>query len=243
MVPVPDGPYDYADPNAEGAVTTVEIKPLWFGKTEVTWDAYDVFRLRLDDPTAQGGSDAQGSNEDELPPDGIARPTKPYGAPDGGFGHQDFAVLHVTYHAAHQYCAWLTKKTGRSYRLPTEAEWEYACRAGQLPAGPIEDKALLDGMAWYFDTAADATHKVASKGPNAWGLYDLLGNAGEWCSVPDSTKGALRGGSFKDMAEDVHPAARKTQKPSWNMSDPQIPKSKWWLSDGIFVSFRVVCEP
>jgi formylglycine-generating enzyme required for sulfatase activity len=242
MVPVPGCTYEYADPDNEGAKTTVEIKPFWIGKTEVTWDLYDVYRLRLDEPNA-GGSDAQGSGAEEpTDPDAISRPSKPYGAPDLNFGHDGFAAMHITYHAATNYCKWLSKKTGKNYRLPTEAEWEYACRAGQLPAGPIEDTELLGKLAWYFDNAESKTHKCGTKEPNAWGIYDMLGNVGEWCTDPDH-KPALRGGSYREEAPDVNPAARRLQEPSWQMADPQIPKSKWWLSDGPFAGFRVICEP
>lgn len=242
MVPVPGGTYEYADPENGGAIVAIEIKPFWIGKTEVTWDEYDVYMLRLDDPNVAGGSDAQGSATETTDADGISRPSKPYGAPDLGFGHQGFAAMHLTYHAAVNYCKWLSHKTGKKYRLPTEAEWEYACRAGQLPAGPIEDKTLLDRIAWYFENAENKTHKVATKEPNAWGIYDMLGNVAEWCTVPDR-KPALRGGSYQEEASDVHPGARRLYSPSWQMSDPQIPKSKWWLSDGPFAGFRVVCEP
>jgi formylglycine-generating enzyme required for sulfatase activity len=242
MVPVPGCAYEYADPDNEGAKTAVEIKPFWIGKTEVTWDLYDVYRLRLDEPDAAGGSDAQGSGTETTDADGISRPSKPYGAPDLGFGHEGFAAMHITYHAATNCCKWLSKKTGKNYRLPTEAEWEYACRAGQLPAGPIEDTELLGKLAWYFDNAENATHKCGTKEPNAWGICDMLGNVGEWCTDPGH-KPALRGGSYQEEAPDVNPAARRLQKPSWQMADPQIPKSKWWLSDGPFAGFRVVCEP
>ena len=242
MVPIPGGTYEFADPDNAGAKTTVEIKPLWFGKTEVTWDEYDVYLFGLDEPNA-GGSDSQGSREEEpKDADAISRPTKPYGAPDHGWGHRGYPALHLTYHAAEQYCRWLSKNTGKKYRLPTEAEWEYACRAGQLPAGPLEDAALLGKLAWYWDNGQDATHQVASKEPNAWGLYDMLGNAGEWCTVPGA-KPALRGGSYNLEAPDIHAAARRRQTSSWNDSDPQIPKSKWWLADASWAGFRVVCEP
>jgi formylglycine-generating enzyme required for sulfatase activity len=241
MVPIAGASYEYADPDAEGAVTAVEIKPFWVGKTEVTWDEYDVFLLRLDDPSA-GGSDAQGSGAESVDADGLLRPSKPYGAPDLGFGHQGFAAMHLSSHAAINYCKWLSHKTGKKYRLPTEAEWEYACRAGQLPAGPIEDAALLSGLAWHIDNADMKTHPVASAQPNAWGLHDMLGNVGEWCATPEK-KPALRGGSYQEDAASVHPAARRLWKLSWQMADPQIPKSKWWLSDGPFAGLRVVCEP
>ena len=245
MVPVPACAYEMANPEKEGAAETVELPSFWIGTTEVTWDEYDVYMYRLDEEE-KGGDETQGSaaEEEEGEPqtaEAVARPSKPYGAPDAGFGHQGYAALHITYYAAQHYCTWLSLKTGKEYRLPTEAEWEYAARAGALPAGPIEDTAALGEMAWYADNSEDKTHDVGTKAPNAWGIHDMLGNAGEWCTGV-GRKPVLRGGAYDSPAEDVHPAARQYQTSDWNSSDPQIPKSKWWLSDGPFVGFRVVCE-
>ncbi|MGQ9730733.1 MAG: formylglycine-generating enzyme family protein [Candidatus Zipacnadales bacterium] len=247
MVPVPGGLYEYTDPNT-GQTTTVEIKPFWIGKTEVTWDEYDVYRLRLDRPERMGEDAQQGHAQESVgeeetdDPDALARPSKPYGAPDAGFGHQGYATIHITYYAATMYCKWLSLKTGKKYRLPTEAEWEYACRAGQLPAGPIVDTEALGRMAWYADNAEDKAHEVGTKEPNGWGIYDMLGNVAEFVQV-SGRKAVVRGGSWRDEASNVHPAARQVQTAAWNMTDPQIPKSKWWLSDAPFIGFRLVCEP
>lgn len=233
MVYIPGGIYEMPDPTRPGSKRKVVIKSFWMGKTEVTWDEYDVFMYRLDEigtkPSSKKGAHA------------VSRPTKPYGAPDRGFGHHGYPVMSITYYAAEQYCRWLSLKTGRKYRLPTEAEWEYACRAGVLPAGPIANKAWLNRHAWFRDNSDEKTHPVATKEPNAWGLYDMLGNVAEWCRGIDG-RPVVRGGSYIDPAEKVHPAARQHQTPEWNASDPQIPKSKWWLPDAPFVGFRVVCE-
>ncbi len=241
MVPVPGGTYEYSDPDKEGETVTVEIRPLWIGKTEVTWDEYDVYAYRLDEEDTEAeeaGGNAEGEEEDA---DAILRPTKPYGAPDEGWGHSGYAAIHISYWAAREYCKWLSKKTGRKYRLPTEAEWEYACRAGVLPAGPI-DSGTLDESAWFGDNSEARTHAVGAKGPNAWGICDMLGNVAEWCEGPGVWH-VVRGGSYCDKTEDVHPAARARQTPAWNARDPQRPKSMWWLSDAPFAGFRVICEP
>lgn len=205
-------------------------KPFWIAKTETTWDAFDVFAYGLD-RSAKGTA-----------PDAITRPSKPYGAPDRGFGHQGFPALAMTYLAAEQYCRWLTARTGKTYRLPTAAEWEWAARAGnKLPAAPLPP-ADLDKMAWYWDTTEEGTRAVGSKAANAWGLHDMLGNVAEWCTVGGGDP-VVCGGSWKDKRENVHPGARQKQTPAWNRNDPQNPKSKWWLSNGEFVGFRVVREP
>ncbi len=107
-------------------------------------------------------------------------------------------------------------------------------------AASIPSKELAT-VAWHWDNADDKTHPVGKLKPNAWGLHDMLGNAGEWCTGKDG-KPVLRGGTFADKADDVHAGARALQTPDWNVTDPQNPKSKWWLSDGPFAGFRIIRE-
>jgi len=204
-------------------------KPFYIAKTEVTWDAYDIFAYRLDLTEEQKAKGV----------DATSRPSKPYGAPDRGFGHKGYAAVGVPFHAAQQYCLWLSQKTGKKYRLPTEAEWEWACRAGG--DGKPLPKKELDKVAWYFETTEDKTQPVGTKAPNAWGLHDMLGNVAEWVVVPGKAP-VVKGGSYQDDAKQVHPLARQPYSPDWQMSDAQEPKSKWWLSDGPQIGFRVVCD-
>jgi formylglycine-generating enzyme required for sulfatase activity len=220
------------------------IKPLWFSKTEITWEAFDVYIYRLDDPKAAlNNPDATTATAAGVAgPDGITRPTKPYLPPDRGFGHEGFAAIGMSKLAAAEFCTWLSKKTGRVYRLPTEEEWEHACLAGN--EGPYcfgSDVAQLPDYAWFADDADDAPHAVAKKKPNAWGLYDMHGNVAEWCETPDG-KGVVKGGSYKWSADEEKATARKPVDRAWNASDPQMPKSKWWLANGQFIGFRIVCE-
>jgi formylglycine-generating enzyme required for sulfatase activity len=232
MVRIPGGTYEMPNPADPTDTLKVEIKDFWIEKTETTWDEYDVFMYRLDEPEADRLGD---------PKDGISRPTKPYGAADRGFGHEGYPAIGITYRAGTDYCRWLSVKTGHKYRLPTEAEWEYACRAGALARGPITDQAWLEAHTWNRGNSPDKTQPVGKKEPNAWGLYDMLGNASEWCRAQDM--GAVaRGGSFVDQAEKVNCEARERQTEAWNASDPQLPKSKWWLTDAPFVGYRVVRE-
>jgi formylglycine-generating enzyme required for sulfatase activity len=234
MVPIPAAPVSVADVRG-GAAGQKKVKALWMGKTEVTWDAYDIFAFRLDQSQAEQARGAAPNTADAT-----SRPSKPYGAPDRGFGHQGYAAIGMTYQAAQEYCRWLSGKTGKKYRLPTEAEWEYAARAGMPKAGPLP-KSELDKYAWYWDNAEDKTQPVGTKLPNAWGLHDMLGNVAEWCAGAGG-KPVVRGGSYNDKADDVHAGARAVQTPEWNATDPQNPKSKWWLADAPFVGFRVVRE-
>jgi formylglycine-generating enzyme required for sulfatase activity len=160
------------------------------------------------------------------------------------------------------YCRWLYKKTGTFYRLPTEAEWEYACRAGSETAYPFgKDSALLKDYAWYAANSENKYHKTGLKKPNAWGLYDILGNVSEWTldqydekyfenlkensadpfTEPTSRyPKTLKGGGYTTNAGMMRSAGRFKSEPGWNKRDPQIPKSKWWLTDAAAVGFRLV---
>lgn len=222
MVPIPAGQVTIADPAKKGATKTVKIGPLWIGKTEVAWDQYDVFVFRLDEP----------KDVKPLGRDATSHPSKPYGSADRGYGHKGYPVINESFLGAQTYCKWLSKKTGHNYRLPTEAEWQYACLAGG--AEPTADQ-----LAQCAVTMAEKTSPVASKQPSAWGIYDMLGNVGEWC-VDLNGKPVVCGGSYEDSPAKVKPSMRKYQTETWQENDPQDPKSKWWLSDGSFVGFRVV---
>lgn len=222
MVPIPAGEITVADPAKKGATKKVKIGPLWIGKTEVTWDAYDVFVFRLDEP----------QNAKPLGKDAISRPSKPYGSADRGYGRKGYPVINESFAGAQAFCKWLSKKTGHNYRLPTEAEWEYACLAG----APTPTADQLAQCAVCF---AEKTSPVASKQANAWGACDMLGNVAEWCTNLKG-KPVVCGGSFMDAPKNIKPSTRKSQTEGWQANDPQDPKSKWWLSDGEFVGFRVV---
>ncbi|MCA9285315.1 MAG: SUMF1/EgtB/PvdO family nonheme iron enzyme [Phycisphaerales bacterium] len=229
MVKVPSG---HAPPPKPDAAPE-EFGTFWMGETEVPWDVYDVFIYRLDeaDPDPSGtGADA------------TTRPSKPYVPPDRGFGHTGFPAMGMTHMAAERFCDWLSEKTGRRFRLPTEAEWEYACRAGS--SGPYcfgDDAGELDEYAWFASNAERSTHATGGKQRNRFGLADVHGNVAEWVNGRDG-KPIAKGGSYKDGPDGLAVTARLKQRSSWNASDPQIPKSKWWLADCSFVGFRLVME-
>ncbi|MDB5172793.1 MAG: pkn1 4 [Phycisphaerales bacterium] len=213
------------------AAPSLKSAPFWIGETEVTWDAYDVFLLRLDVPIER-----RGTVEADPGADAVSRPTPPYAPPDRGWGHDHFPAISVTFHGAQQYCRWLSEKTGRRYRLPTVAEWQYACRAGAN-----DDSSAHAERAWFAENACETTHRVATRKANAWGIYDMLGNVAEWCT-DENNKSVVCGGSFLSPADETRYASYQSQAPAWNQSDPAFPRSKWWLSDAPFVGFRVVCE-
>ena len=233
MIPIPRGKVAVPDPEHPGATKEVEVGPFWICETETTWEMFDPFvdleerAFMLDLP---------------VDPDGITGPTPPYVPPDQGWGKEGYAALTMSFDSAEMFCRWLSKETGRQYRLPTEAEWEYACTAGKEKSIPPEE---LDKYAWFAANSEKKTHPVKSKEPNEWGLYDMLGNAAEYCVGMDGTP-VLKGGYFDQGADQVSPDARipqsKENLDQWLEKDPQIPKSKWWLAGPTFHGFRIVCE-
>ncbi|HXG55880.1 MAG TPA: SUMF1/EgtB/PvdO family nonheme iron enzyme [Vicinamibacterales bacterium] len=244
----------------EGPSRRVRIAPFWMGRTEVTWDEYGAFAFAQ----AIAGA-ARPSPAVALPggADAITRPSPPYGDESFGFGKGRQPVINIQHHAAMEYCRWLSAHTGRAYRLPTEAEWEYAARAGSGSAyGYGNNPAELDTHAWYRRNAGSRPHPVGQKTANRWGLHDMHGNVAEWTLdhydprrygtvTPLSLGPALlptdrryphvaRGGSWDDPAERLRSAARRGSSEDWNRRDPQSPQSIWWHTDATFVGFRVV---
>jgi formylglycine-generating enzyme required for sulfatase activity len=268
MVPIPGGKFTMGSPagedgrnDDEGPQHEIEIEPFWMGKCEVTWNEYEVWTFSLDIQRRELAKIVP--TELEKKADAVTRPTKPYTDMTFGMGKEGFPAICMTQLAARTYCQWISAKTGRYYRLPTEAEWEYACRAGTKSAYSFgDDAAKLDEYAWHFDNCEDAYHKVGEKKPNPWGLHDMHGNVAEWVLdqyIPDyygqradkSTKNpwaiptkiyplAVRGGSWDDDGEALRSAARRGSTKEWKQQDPQLPQSIWYFTDALFLGFRVV---
>lgn len=268
LVPIPGGKFLWGSPASEagrkpdeGPQVEVEIEPFWMGKYEVTWDAYEIWSFSLDIQRRQ----FTGIKPTELDKfaDAVARPTKPYTDMTFGMGKEDFPAICMTQLAAKRYCQWLSAKTGHYYRLPTEAEWEYACRAGTKTAYFFgDDASKLGDYAWYFDNSDEAYHKVGQKKPNPWGLYDMHGNVAEHvldrydpgyhqtlagkkvanCYNPPTEleNRAVKGGSWDDDPEALRCAARRGSDKEWKIQDPQIPQSQWYYTDALFCGFRVI---
>jgi len=266
MVPIPGGTFRMGSPVTErgrqadeGPRHKVKIRPFWMQKTEMTWEAFDQFAFNKNLMGTPGTSPAANGA------DAVARPTPPYSDPTFGFGRRGHPIISVSHHAAMEFCRWLSAKTGKTYRLPTEAEWEYACRAGSETAYSFGELPIkLAEYAWFRMNSEDQPHAVGLKKPNPWGLYDMHGNVAEWCldlydkgyyktfdplvpaEAPVLIPGAqhyphvVRGGSWNDDGPALRCAARSASKLSWNRQDPQRPQSIWWLTDATHVGFRVV---
>lgn len=259
MVPVPGGTFEMGSPPDEtgrapdeGPRHTVTVGAFWAGKYEVTWDEYDRFAFGANVPRPSIGGPTQGI---------VTRPTPPYGDESFGFGKGRQPVINITHHAAIEYTRWLSQATGKAYRLPTEAEWEYAARAGSTEAYAFGgDATQLGDAAWYAANAVDRPHPVGLKKANAFGLHDVHGNVAEWCldrydpdfyarsparspvllpsdrRYPDAT----RGGSWAEEAKQLRSAARRPSTEVWSRRDPQSPQSIWWHTDATIVGFRIV---
>ncbi|MHC4219443.1 MAG: formylglycine-generating enzyme family protein [Planctomycetota bacterium] len=222
MKPVPAGR------SAPSGAAEAPIGPFWISETEVTWNAYDLFVFGRDEP--------EGVPVDPNTPDAVTRPSKPYIPMDRGFGHAGYPAISMSYHGARSFCIWLSARTGRHYRLPTEREWRYVCGLGAV------DAARVGEHAWFRGNADATTHPVATRQPDALGLHDVYGNASEWCTGAEGEPVTI-GGTYRDGAEKIGCAARVLPTAAWNARDPQFPKSIWWLADAGFVGFRLVCEP
>ena len=255
MAPVPAGNFILGNNNTtspdEKPAHKINLSAFWIGAYEITHDQYDVFF-----------KDELTSVNAEV--DAVTRPTPQYidlswdMGRDGGYPANSMSQFNAL-----MFCRWLYKRTGVFYRLPTEAEWEYACRAGNKSEYYFgNDRSEINNNAWFADNSNSKYQKVGQKKPNAWGLYDMLGNLTEWTldhySVDYYTKlsddaqdpaaeilktkypHTLKGGSYMDKAEDLYISNRWSSDPSWNKRDPQIPKSKWWLTDAAHVGFRIV---
>jgi len=282
MVPIPAGEFVMGSPDNEekrkadeGPQRRVKIEPFWMSKLETRWNEYELFMFPgLEKGTNVASERVLGElliNLGETPAndagnpytgkegDAVSRPTTPYVEMSFGMGKDGFPAISMTHFAAVNYCRWLTAKTGHFYRLATEAEWEYACRAGSKTAYAFgDDPAKITEYGWFFTNADGKYQKVGKLKPNVWGLYDMHGNVAEWVMdaylesyakfpegaayVPSLTEypHVARGGSWDDEVDLLRSSARKSSDASWKMRDPQLPKSKWYLTDAQFLGMRVV---
>ena len=267
MIPIPGGTFmmgssenEVGRNEDEGPQRLVKVDSFWMGAYELTWDQYDPF-LEEKNPNRRNVRILVDGLEIEV--DAVSTATPMYMDMSFGMGRGGFPAVNMTQYAAVMYAKWLFAKTGKFYRLPTEAEWEYACRAGTKSAYSFGENANdLDKYAWYGKNSDQAYKKIGTKEPNSFGLYDMHGNVAEWTMdqyikdyherlVGDPADNpyfrptslyprSVRGGSWMDDGLGLRCASRAGSSKKWKQRDPQMPKSLWWLTDAPFVGFRLV---
>jgi sulfatase modifying factor 1 len=183
----------------EGPVHEVEVSSFFMAETETSWDEYLAFYSQT---AAEGRStDTEGLRiKKGNATDAISGATPPYGQPDQGWGLGERPAISFSFHAAETYCRWLSQVTGKTYRLPTEAEWEYACRAGNqgpyfFPGNPRKfertgllsrllknDTAVISSYVIYRGNSPARTELPDKVKANPFGLKNMSGNVAEFCS-------------------------------------------------------------
>ncbi len=276
MVPIPGGKFLMGSPadeedrmDDEGPQFEVTVEPFWIGKYEITWAEYRRFMLLHDIFKKFQGEGIRKVADDR----GLDVVTAPSSLYDPSFTFQAGSddrgpAATMTQYAAKQYTKWLGLTSRQYYRLPTEAEWEYACRAGTTTRYSFgDDVEELDDYAWHEENSDGSRHDVGGKKPNPWGLYDMHGNVAEWVldeytdsgyakfnGEPQTIESAfqqptklyprvVRGGSFDLATEDCRSAARLgSEDRDWKEEDPNFPKSPWWYTTepATGVGFRLV---
>lgn len=205
MIAIPGSTFSMGSPKDEpfrkedeGPQVTVNISDFWMGKTEVTWDEYLAFIRE---------TGKEGRTEDQVASiahanniDAISGPTPFYGNPDQGWGRGKRPAITMTHYGAQKYCVWLSSKTGKKYRLPTEAEWEYACRSNTKGAyffngDPFDysakgfwksifgvDTTTISTYILYDQNSFNKTGLPEQVNENPFGLTNMLGNVREFCA-------------------------------------------------------------
>lgn len=276
MVPVPGGTFTMGSPEGEegreeceGPQFEVVVKPFWIGKHEVSWDEYQRF-MDMDFVFKELNRSKVRATLKKFSVDAITAPSELY---DADFTYSagdepDQPAATVSQFAAKQYTKWLSVTSKEFYRLPYEAEWEYACRAGTKTAYSFgDDVDDLEEHAWFIGNSDEERHTVGQKKPNAFGLYDMHGNVAEWVLDAYNEEGythlkagkkytveqtfnkpktiysrVVRGGSWELDDVQCRSAARLASDEEWKSEDPNVPKSPWWFTDspGLGVGFRLI---
>ncbi len=261
MIAIPEGSFMMGSPESEvnrkldeGPQKEVFVNGFYMAEHETTWGLFELFFkqntelfVKLD-------------NDKVVKINAITRPSPPYEDPSYGMGKDGYPAVSMSTYSTLVFCKWLSSVTGKFYRLPTEAEWEYAARAGSTSAYSFgDDSANIDEYAVYYKNSNNVYAKVGTKKPNPWGLYDMHGNAAEWTLDEYKAEGyatmdaknpwntpmvihprVYRGGSWDDDADKLRSGARTASSIKQQKRDPQIPKSFWWFTDSNYVGFRLV---
>lgn len=263
MVPVPGGVFTMGSEDYSGT-HEVKVDSFWISKNVVTWDLYNQFAntsledLRRDlfktfyDVDIEADAVSSPTLTDEvlevlreadIPADVISTPSPSWGDLTRGMGTDGYPAVNMTHYAAYMFTKWLTVKTDDFYRLPTEAEWELACRGGLGDEGHPGD---IEQYTWHRENSNRKYHQAGSKKANSLGIYDMLGNVAEWTFdqyYDDYTEQledepavnpwlrpdelyprAVRGGSWMDNPKQASCFHRRGSSPNWKRDDPQLPK-------------------
>ena len=270
LLPIPAGEFTIGSPASEkgraddeGPQKKLKINAFWMSKTEIPWKLYTPY-YQNNMPRNKDGTLLKVKGGEDLATL-VSQPTPQYHDMflNGEFANQpEFPAMDMTHHAASKFCQWLSAQTGHFYRLPTEAEWEYAARAGTATRWSFgDDDSKLGDYAWFVDNSNFTYQKVGLKKPNPWGLHDMHGNVSEWVldfyladgyskfnngdinpwNTPTKRYSrTTRGGSWDSDPAETRSAARLGSDKMWKKEDPQIPKSVWYHTDGQHVGFRIV---
>ena len=267
MIPLAKGDFLMGSPENEinrmadeGPQYRVVVDSFWIAKYETTWN---LFQLFMDREVDINQPSYNSSSEVNIDVDAVSGATTPYVDMTFGMGFDDYPAISMTQLAAKKFCQWLSAMTGNFYRLPTEAEWEYACRAGRETAYSFgDDTDQLQDFAWFKENSNESYKKVGTKKPNPWGIHDMHGNISEWTLDKHEVKAyqqlkdsivrnpynqpintyprVVRGGSWMNSDFKLRSASRQPSSKQWKKQDPQIPRSLWWHTDAQFVGFRIV---
>jgi formylglycine-generating enzyme required for sulfatase activity len=279
MQPIPGGKFLLGGPDCEpghradeGPQIEIEVAPFWMAECEVTWAEYKQYMAMHDTFKKLASEGLQSVTDDKknnafvvTAPSNLYDPTFTF---KQGADPEQPAVT-MSQYAAKQYTKWLSGITGEFYRLPGEAEWEYAARGGtKSPYSFGDNAAKLGDYAWYYDNSNETTHKVRQKEPNPFGLFDVHGNVGEWTLDQYTEDGykrlagkknltaieainwptklyprVVRGGSWDEDAERNRSAVRRgSDDDDWRGEDPNFPQSPWWFTSepALSVGMRII---
>jgi formylglycine-generating enzyme required for sulfatase activity len=259
MEPISDGTFLLgSDDGSEENRPPIKIKvdPFWMGAHEVSWAEYKRF-MNLYSVFKEFETHKIRPVTKENALDAITAPTELYD-PTFTFEFGDdpqLPAVTMTQYAAKQYTKWLSGITGHFFRLPGEAEWEYACRAGTSTSYSFGDDEDLGEYVWHYENSDDQPQHVGQKKPNPWGLYDMHGNVWEWTldeyredgyqrlagKTPTAIEAiawptklfprVVRGGSWDDDPEDCYSVAKLASHDyDWKSEDPNLPHSPWWFT-------------
>ena len=276
MIPIPGGKFTMGSPDDEedrrddeGPQFEVTVEPFWMGKYEVTWAEYKHYMSLYQSMQALQGKGLRiVTPKNEV--DAVTSPSSLYDAEftyAEGDGPKEPAAT-MSQFAAKQYTKWLSQISGPFYRLPTEAEWEYACRGGTKTAFYFgDDVGDLEDHAWHEENSEEVRTNCGELDANPFGLYDMYGNVAEWVLDQYDEDGythikegasvtvmeayrkptklfprVARGGSWESVPEDCRSAARLGSDNEWRTEDPNEPQSPWWHTDSpaLGVGFRII---